>query len=356
MQSVVLRPGQVVELELAKSKDETLQFRTLVEEYKGDTEFTLLAPMYKSMPYPFRDEDVVDVIYTVHDEDNRPHSFVFEARTAERYRRGDLTYLKVIRISGVRKLQRRGFYRLNYVADMHYEVIADDWDESVSELRTVVTRDVSAGGFRGIFTEELPVGSRIRFHLKLSNEPILLNARVVSAQRMEESLLRFETRCEFVGLKAKETGNLIQAINHMQSEYIRRMSAISLEERLSLYGHDEMLYTERRRGKDWVMKWLDWSVIMTWMISFVIMVNFLMAMPERPNTIDRYYGYPVRLEWDLTMIQRNIYYLLALFVVTSLSVILNSTRMKRADDHYRYTLVVMGILSMVLILAYILFF
>lgn len=356
MQSIDIRPGQVVELELEKSKNEILQFRTLVEEHKGDTEFTLLAPMYKAMPYPFRDEDVIDLIYTVHDEENKPHAFLFKAKVVERYRRGDLTYVKIVRISEVTKLQRRGFYRLSYVADMNYEVLQEDNDEAPSELRNIITRDISAGGFRGIVTEQLAVGTRVRFHLDLGKEPILLNSRIVSSSRVEDSMLRYEIRGEYYGLSAKETGNLIQAINHMQSEYIRRMSAASLEDRLSIYGHDELLFSERRRRKDWVLRWLDWSVIFTWLLTFLILVNFLLAMPERPNTIDRFYGYPVRLNWDMSMIQRNIYFLLALFVITSFSVVLNSTRLKREEDHYRFSLVVMGGMSLLMIVAYILFF
>lgn len=355
MRSIELRPGQVVELELAKSKDETLQFRTLVEEYKGDTEFTLLAPMYKSTPYPFREQDVVDLIYTVHDEENKPHAFVFKAKTIERYRRGELTYLRVIRISDVTKLQRRGFYRLNYVADMFYEILSEEESQETPEVYTLITRDISAGGFRGIVHEQIPAGTRLRFHLNLGKEPILINAKVISVSRVQDSSTRYEIRTEFFGLTARDTGELIQAINHMQSEYIRRMAASSLEERLAAYGHDELLYSERRRGKDWVLKWLDWSVVLTWILTFLIMVNFLLAMPEKPNIIDHYYGYPVRLDWDMTMIQRNIYLLLALFVVSSFSIVLNATRMKREEDQYRYTLVVMGILSLILLVIYILF-
>lgn len=356
MQSIELRPGQVVELELTKSKDEILQFRTLVEEFEGDSEFTLLAPLYKAMPYPFRDHDVVDVIYTVHDEENKPHAFVFQARTVERYRRGHLTYLKIERISDVTKLQRRGFYRLNYVADMNFEILTEENEDNQAALETIITRDISAGGLRGIVTMQLPVGTRLRIHLILGTETIVLNSRVISSYHVEDSILRYEIRAEFFGLNAKETGHLIQVINQMQSEYIRRMSAITLEERLASYGHEELMSSERRRNKDWVLKWLDWSVVLTWLLTFVAIILFLMAFPEMPNTLDRYYGYSVRLEWDLSLIQRNIYVLLTLFVLTSVSIILNATRLKREGDHFRPTLIVMAVLSLILIMIYILFF
>lgn len=356
MAHVELRPGQVVELELAKSKDEIIQFRTLVEEYAGDTEFTLLAPMYKAMPYPFGDNDVVDLIYTVHDDENVPHAFTFRAKTTGRFREGDLAYLKILRISDVEKLQRRGFYRLHYVADMFFEIIPEDDQEAPTELLPVITRDISAGGFRGIVTAQLPVGTGIRFHLDLGRETMIINARIISNQRMEDSVLRHEIRGTFFGLNSKDTGHLIQGINHLQSEYIRRMSAASLEERLASYGQEEFLFHERRRKKDWVLQWLDVSVILTWALTFIALVLFLMAMPEKPNTIDRFYGYPVRLDWDLSIVRYSIYLMLVLFVITSVSVVLNATRLKREGDHYRPTLVVMGALSLALILIYILFF
>lgn len=355
MQEAKLKPGQVVEVELEKSKDDILQFRTLVEECAGDTEFTLLAPMYKATPYPFRDSDAVDVIYTIHDEENVPHVFKFRAKIIGKYRQGILTYVRIVRISDIEKLQRRGFYRLSYVADMTYEVFDESQGAAASEIRPIITRDISAGGMRGIVNAELPVGTRIRFHLNLGEETMTLHARIISCGRVEDSMLRYEVRGNFTGLSSKETGRLIQAINHLQSEYIRRMSAASLEERLASYGQEEFLYSERRRSKDWILKWLDVSVILTWLLTFVSVVLFLLAMPERPNTIDRYYGYPVRLEWDLSLLHQNVYLLLALFIITSVSAVLNTTRLKREGDQLRPTLVVMGVLSLVLILVYILF-
>lgn len=356
MQSIEPKPGQVIELELAKSKDEMMQFRTLIEEVKGDLEFTLLAPMYKAMPYPFRDDEVVDFIFTVHDEENTPSAFIFKARITERFKKEDLTYLRVVRISGITKLQRRGYYRLNYVADMEYEVLQSENDRDTYTCKRIITKDVSAGGFCGIISEHLPPGGFIRLHLVLGEDKFLINARIINTSRFEESVLHNEIRCIFCPLSSKETGRLIQAINNMQSEYIRRMAGTSLEDRLRAYGHGDMMFSERRISNDWVVKWLDWSVIVTWVISFIIMANTMLAMPQRPNTIDNYYGYIVRRTWDMERIQNNIYFLLALFIVSSISLILNSTRMKRAGDRYRVSLMVMGVLSLMLILAYLFYF
>lgn len=356
MQSIEPRAGQVIELELAKSKDEIMQFRTLVEVAYGDTEFTLLAPMYKAMPYPFRDNEIVDFIFTVHDDENNPNAYVFKAKILDRYKAGDLTYLKVVRISGITKLQRRGYYRLNYVANMEYEALKSEVDRETYDCKKIIIKDVSAGGFCGIISEHLEAGSYLRLHLILGNDSFLLNAKIISTNRFEESVIHNAVRCTFCGLTSKETGRLIQAINTMQSEYIRRMAGTSLEERLKAYGNGDIMFSERRVNNDWVVKWLDWSVIITWIISFVIMANTLLAMPQRPNTIDNFYGYVVRSTWDMERIQNNIYYLLALFIVTSISLILNSTRMKRTGDRYRLSLLIMGVLSLMLILAYLFYF
>ncbi len=355
MLGVELKPGQVVELELAKSKDEIMQFRTLIEAVRGDDQLTLLAPMYKAMPYPFRDEDIIDLIYTVHDEENTPTTYTFKVRATERYRVDELTYLNVEKVSSITKLQRRGFYRLNYVTDMQYEILQEKNEGTSSELYPIVTKDISAGGFRGIVEHQIPVGTQLLLHLKLGEEIFPVKAQVIDSGRFDESFVRSEIRGTFIGLTSKKTCHLIQAINQMQAEYINRMSGAGLEERLKGY-HTEMLYSERRVKRDWVVRWLDWSVVVTWVITFVIMANYLLAMPQRPNTIDRYYGYTVRLNWDMERIRNNIYFLLALFVITSISVILNSTRMKRADDRYRQSLVVMGILSLIMILAYLFYF
>lgn len=356
MQEIHLKMGQLIELELAKSKYEIIQFRTLVEDAVGDDEFTLLAPMYRGAPYPFHNEEILDFIFTVHDADNRAQAYTFRVKPVERYHRENITYLKVQRISDIVKLQRRGFYRLNYVVEMNYEILRDEGDIDTHDLKTLLTRDVSAGGFCGIVSQPMSEGTLIRIHLVLGKEPILLKAKVIHAQRFEDSRIRSEIRCEYVGLTSKETAHLIQEINTMQSEYIRHMAGASLEERLMAYGHEGFLFSERRTKKDWVLVWLDWSVIVTWAISVIIIGNTLLAMPQRPNTLARFYGYSSGPHWDMERIKYNMYYLLILFIVTSTSVIMNSTRMKREGDRYRLSLVIMGVLSIVLIAAYLFWF
>lgn len=351
MEGFELRPGQVVELELSKSENEVLQFRTLVEEQRDSVEYTLLAPMYKGMPYPFHSRDTVDLIYTVHDEESKPHVFTFKARTEERLWRGELSYLKIVRISEVTKLQRRGFYRLNYVADMPF-LLLDEELEAASEPRIITTRDISAGGMRGVIVGPPAKGSLLQIHLELGDETLEVKGRIIDMDRQKDSTRHYDVRIAFIGQTTRDIGALVQAINRMQSEYIRRMAGTSLEERLALYGHDELLFTERRRGKDWVLRWLDWSVVATWLMTFVIIVNYLRAMPERPNIIDHYYGYRLRLDWDIGLIRSNIYLLTALFVLTSVSIVLNATRMKREGDHYRLSLIIMAAVCLVLLVIY----
>ncbi len=355
MQTIELRPGQVVELDLLKSKDEILQFRTLVESCDGDTEFVLLAPMYKAMPYPFHEQDVVDLIYTLHDEENKPHTYVFKVQTVERFRRKDLTYLRVVRTSEVTKLQRRGFYRLNYVAYMNYEVMPDDPKENPSESRTVITRDISAGGFKGVVTEKIPVGALLRIHLDLGSEPIVLTAKTISCSHLEDSKIRYEVRAEYTALSTKETSALIQAINHMQIEYIRKVAATSLEERLASYSHDELLYSERRNHRDWILWWLEVANTVSVLIAILIISNFAIARPVTPGRVYRSFFTNTRMEWDMNLIWANGYYVLALFIITAISLILNSFRLRRQGDHYRMSLVVLAASSLVVLALYILF-
>lgn len=352
MDAVKLKPGQLVEVELEKTKDEIIQFRTLVEECKGDSEFILLAPMYKAVPYPFQKTDSIDVIYTIYDEENKPTVFAFKATTAERIKKGSLTFLRVVKTGAVRKLQRRGFFRLSYVAEMQYEHVPENEDDAPYGRSFMTTKDVSAGGFRGIFAEELNVGDRIIVHLDLGGHKLSVYATVVRRDRMEGSAKKFDVRTEFAGISSRDTSQLIAAINHVQAEYIRRMAGTSLEDRLAEYGHEGMLYTERRKGKDRIMKWLDTAVISAWLFSLVALANFLMAMPEAPNIIDHYYGYQKRRFWDPQLVNINLVIVMGLLGMSLVSLLLNSTRMKRESDRYRLSLVFSAALALILLAVY----
>lgn len=106
----------------------------------------------------------------------------------------------------------------------------------------------------------------------------------------------------------------------------------------------------RRRGPDWLLQSLNWLSIAGWVV-FVIAMGFShLAKPEVQYGFLQYLDIQVRDYWDPTLTARLIYLLWWCCGISLLSLLLNRFRLKRADDHLRYNLVVLLLMSSAVLL------
>lgn len=164
-----------------------------------------------------------------------------KAEIINRYREGQLGILVIRLITDPVKLQRRQYFRLSCVMDIHIHLISEEEEEtadqireknynSVSELEAALTLhealhedgwsvvtlvDVSGGGARFFMEKQLDLQTLVclRFPDVMTEEgyPLELDGRVIACQAVPDRK-RYEHRVEFCQVDVKERETLVKFI------------------------------------------------------------------------------------------------------------------------------------------------
>ncbi|MBU1864610.1 MAG: hypothetical protein KKH94_13195 [Candidatus Omnitrophica bacterium] len=111
---------------------------------------------------------------------------------------------------------------------------------------------------------------------------------------------------------------------------------------------------ERRKGPDVLMKSLSWIGGVGWLLMLGAMIILHVAKPKTKGFFDRYYHITkgFRPNWD-TELTRYIFYIMIVGLCLSvIGLIINKTRHRRSDDTYRINLMVIGVISLMGIIIY----
>jgi hypothetical protein len=100
-----------------------------------------------------------------------------------------------------------------------------------------------------------------------------------------------------------------------------------------VYSNEPIRYYKNRKGKpDPVIRWLELSSILVWIIYMFNIVAILAAKPVEEGLFDRFFNVPVRGWWDLQLLSRSLIISIIQFVISVVSIFLNTKRIKRRYD------------------------
>ena len=100
-----------------------------------------------------------------------------------------------------------------------------------------------------------------------------------------------------------------------------------------VYSNEPIRYYKNRRGKpDPIIRWLELSSVLVWIIYMFNIVVILAAKPVEEGLFDRFFNIPVRGWWDMQLLSRSLIISFVQFVISAVSIFLNTKRMKRRYD------------------------
>lgn len=108
---------------------------------------------------------------------------------------------------------------------------------------------------------------------------------------------------------------------------------------------------ERRRGPDFWTKLVNWIAIACWILMFGALYLFDKAKPRTATFFDRAANIPVETPWNPGMIKNMFILLLVILGSCTLGLLVNSQRVKRRDDHYSISLILLGVIAGLVIVA-----
>ena len=119
---------------------------------------------------------------------------------------------------------------------------------------------------------------------------------------------------------------------------------------------DAQPFDRSKRRPDILVKSIPWFAMAAWVIFIISLLVVGMAKPSFETFFDRYYDISLPLSWDKTLLLINYQILWVLFIVCGNGVLINSRRQRRKEDRYNKSLIIIGIVSLLGIISYHVFY
>ena len=110
---------------------------------------------------------------------------------------------------------------------------------------------------------------------------------------------------------------------------------------------------QKRKGPDILMRSLTWLAVLGWFLMYVVLMVLNKAKPKSESSFDRINGAEVLIPpWNPVLIQYIFYLMIAGLCISIIGMILNIKRHRRKKDKYRMSLIVLGVISLLGIIFY----
>lgn len=233
-----LSPGDKVEIQfkqrVAINTDTTEQkqriYLSKINQIVGEDKVEVLMPIEQSKMVLLPRNAVGNlVIYT------SKGLYQCDVKVTERYKRDNI-YLQVLELlSGIKKYQRREYYRYNCNIPIYCRSLTEDekktliWDDTVIG-RTGETFDIGGGGVRFIIDEEFKtedlVVCCIPLEVRNGIKEVQAAGKVLSVKPIKDSTRFFEVRVQFEKMSGENREQIIQFI--FENERKRRKKSNGL--------------------------------------------------------------------------------------------------------------------------------
>ena len=114
--------------------------------------------------------------------------------------------------------------------------------------------------------------------------------------------------------------------------------------------------TDRRKKADWVVKLATILSLVSWVVAFLVWVVLDRASPEKEQLFSRYFDIAVRDYWNTSLLPVAFALLVTSLCICIFAFFLNMLRMKRKTDKYKKSIIIIGVITIVGIVLFIIRF
>ncbi len=116
---------------------------------------------------------------------------------------------------------------------------------------------------------------------------------------------------------------------------------------------EERRQIERRKGPDFLVKWIRWTVISGWILIITALLVIAAAKPQDKNLFDRLFNSQVRESWDSNLLFGAFVLLIILYLLCIIGFFFNLRRSKRKSDRISISIILLGLGSFAGIIIYV---
>lgn len=295
--------GDTLELHMQIGTNEQI-FRTLIDQVSSDRDFVIYTPLHQGKVLLTADGHRFKVVfYQLDTSTSRYEIYAFQAQLDSRIQKDGVALWRITRVSDFEKLQRRDYFRLNYVKLM--EIALDQRDNIKLE---VLSKDISAGGMRCVVAQKLTPGEPVTCRLDLDPQnPIYVLGEIVSAELMPDSKLKYDTRIRFSGSTKKQQTDLIRQINNVQSEYLKKVATQKGEDPFaSVSAHIDLKRTKQKIEDDRFDVKLGYWMGLELLLILLMCILYFAARPVVEFPVARFNEMIIRSGWNEQILYGNI--------------------------------------------------
>jgi len=115
-------------------------------------------------------------------------------------------------------------------------------------------------------------------------------------------------------------------------------------------------FNERRKKADWVVKMATVLSLIAWLVAFGVWVVLDSASPEKTTFFTQFFGSTVRSYWDTSLLPLAFALLVVSLGTCIIAFVFNMLRMRRKTDKYRKSIIIIGAITIVGIVVFVIRF
>lgn len=250
MQKVIINIGDKIEMTHVKSASRRKlsgnTYGSMLLDYDGMRSAKISMPIFEGKVVPLELEDEYDLCFFT-----SLGLYRCRAKVVKRYREGKMYVLNMEFLSLPKKFQRRQFYRLECMQEIHFRVISEEektlrdvitessfsddtmqkaYEHKLKEFATqwenALMTDISGGGVRLQCRHHLEPGTyiEVKAPLVINEEifPFQCMAKIVADVNLEGNPNENELRCEFDNIRKEQRELVVKYVFEEQKRRLRK--------------------------------------------------------------------------------------------------------------------------------------
>ncbi|MDK2798562.1 MAG: hypothetical protein PWP27_114 [Clostridiales bacterium] len=191
-----------------------------LEEVIDSKTILISAPIFEREIIPIPIATKIKIIF-LHDKG----LFSFKGLVKGREKRDNLILLRVTVISDFIKIQRREYFRLNWIMPVKIKKVQASVSSNESQKEDfyeVITKDISGGGVGLISNHFFSVNDIVELHLDLENKKICTRGKIVRSAVYDQDSSKYDIGIVYKGINMKDRDAIIKFIFDKQIKMIQK--------------------------------------------------------------------------------------------------------------------------------------
>ncbi len=310
--------GDAVELvRLGSHSGISNRFKTMVEKQESADELLLYMPITKGKIVSLGVGEILKMNYVGLDTYNDKYD-VYELRVevTDVVTYDNLSMMYVKRISDVKKVQRRDFFRLDIIKPILIESVDDETSIEV------ITRDISAGGMQAMSPVELEKDSEFAVYMNIIHEePIIVIGKVLDCSYSTEIKAgnKYQVRFQFLDVEKSVRGEMVKQINNLQAMEIRKRRKVRSNYSDAVMQHIEQELLSQYNVDSKFDSKMRYVIILDLLLLIGVISMFVLSSPKQSWA--PMFGRSVTATWNKEILNINVWASVTMLLVSIIGIV-----------------------------------